>query len=336
MISIVSHLAPSVQKEFFMKKFTWCILMVMCVPLCAQDVSVFVERSLEFEAVIVDQFNNPMPTQDGYEYDWSATGGTLSAVSGSNVMYTAGSDPGDYAVTVSSGAWMDSASIRVVALGNGGTGFIEVAGLLVMEAENHSGSTEQQAPWFIAADQENYVGEGYMTTHDQVSNGAWGNSDELSYACAISHPGDYHLWMRVQASGGSSNSCFVGMDGVGLGTFDNSGHTGWTWIKHTQTINLSGGQHEFHIQRRESGYHIDRILLTSDANMVPAGEGPPESLRTGPDTSKIRTIILSHPPGFMWESMPAGSPTYFETQTSIEDLDPENDHTFSVMPAAQG
>ena len=35
---------------------------------------------------------------------------------------------------------MDSASIRVVALGNGGTGFIEVAGLLVMEAENHSGS----------------------------------------------------------------------------------------------------------------------------------------------------------------------------------------------------
>ena len=87
MISDRQSFNPISSEGFFHEKTYVGILMVVYVPLYAQDVSVFVERSLQFEAVIVDQFNNPMPTQGGYEYDWSATGGTLSAVSGSNVMY---------------------------------------------------------------------------------------------------------------------------------------------------------------------------------------------------------------------------------------------------------
>jgi hypothetical protein len=41
----------------------------------------------------------------------------------------------------------------------------------------------------------------------------------------------------------------------------------------------SGGLHTVNVWVRESGFRLDRLLLTSDAQLTPSGNGPPESDR---------------------------------------------------------
>ena len=96
----------------------------------------------------------------------------------------------------------------------------------------------------------------------------------------ISTPGSYAIWMRILSGGGSSNSCFVGLNGSQVGSyFDNGSSTGWTWKKHASSCEMAIGPHDFHVRRREDGYAIDRIVLTRDHNFSPSGSGPSESLR---------------------------------------------------------
>ena len=85
------------------------------------------------------------------------------------------------------------------------------------------------------------------------------------------------------------------MDGVGLGTFDNLGHTGWTWIKHTQTINLSAVSMNFIFSVVNQVIVLTVFVDIFSMPLVPAGEGPPESLRTGPDTRNTDYYSLSSP-----------------------------------------
>ncbi|MFO0675208.1 MAG: hypothetical protein U0169_01650 [Polyangiaceae bacterium] len=59
-----------------------------------------------------------------------------------------------------------------------------------------------------------------------------------------------------------------------------NGASAWTWTKATlgggdAVVDLAGaGPHVLHMWMREDGALVDRILLTSDANLVPTGHGP--------------------------------------------------------------
>ena len=43
----------------------------------------------------------------------------------------------------------------------------------------------------------------------------------------------------------------------------------------------SAGVHTIHLWMREDGQIVDKLLVTTDANFVPSGLGPPESGRVG-------------------------------------------------------
>jgi hypothetical protein len=86
--------------------------------------------------------------------------------------------------------------------------------------------------------------------------------------------------MRIQQADGAGNSVLVGVDGTG-GSFDNGSVTGWGWVKHGTTFSLGTGEHVFNLRRREDGYRVDRILLTTNTGYTPSGDGPAESAQGG-------------------------------------------------------
>ena len=43
----------------------------------------------------------------------------------------------------------------------------------------------------------------------------------------------------------------------------------------------SAGPHTLSLYMREDGMRVDRLLLSTDAGLVPSDSGPPESARSG-------------------------------------------------------
>ncbi|MCH7921372.1 MAG: hypothetical protein IIC50_25815, partial [Planctomycetes bacterium] len=163
--------------------------------------------------------------------------------------------------------------------------FLEVGGVVVMEGENFhaaDGRTdENNYEWRISNTQDGFVGSGYADTPGpQGTNGAWDNACEVTYEIDFSTSGTYSVWIRRYTIGGASNSCWVGLDGVGNGSNDNTGDANqWIW-KSLGSIDVTAGLHTFNLRRRESAFKVDRIVLTTDG-ATPTGDGPPESLRGG-------------------------------------------------------
>ena len=164
--------------------------------------------------------------------------------------------------------------------------FIEVDGMVVMEGENFhaaDGRTDENGyEWFIDDAQDGFVGTGYADTPPpQGTNGTWDNACEISYEVDFSTSGTYSVWIRRYTVGGASNSVWVGLDGVGNGSNDNTGDANqWIW-KSLGTIDVTAGLHAFNVRRREAVFKVDRIVLTTDGGNAPTGDGPPESLRGG-------------------------------------------------------
>ncbi|MCH8219657.1 MAG: hypothetical protein IH892_23135, partial [Planctomycetes bacterium] len=164
--------------------------------------------------------------------------------------------------------------------------FLEVGGVVVMEGENYhaaDGRTdENNYEWRISNTQDGFVGSGYADTPGpQGTNGAWDNACEVTYEIDFSTSGTYSVWIRRYTIGGASNSCWVGLDGVGNGSNDNTGDANqWIW-KSLGSIDVTAGLHTFNLRRREAAFKVDRIVLTTDGADTPTGDGPPESLRGG-------------------------------------------------------
>jgi hypothetical protein len=160
--------------------------------------------------------------------------------------------------------------------------FQEIGGLLVMEGENFmtadGRNDENSYEWGISTEIEGFVGTGYVETPGpQGTNGAWENSCELTYEVQFSTSGTYNMWVRRRTLDGASNSCWVGLDGVQMGSNDNTGDTNvWIW-KSLGAMEVSAGLHTFNLRRRESAFKVDRIVLTTDSSYTPMDDGPPES-----------------------------------------------------------
>lgn len=196
--------------------------------------------------------------------------------------------------------------------------YLEAGGLLVMEAEAYDNEKNQGDPWFETTTESGYAGDGYVTTQDDgTGNGSWATTDSLGYDLVIQTDGTYHIWMRISQAGGAGNSAYVGVDGTQVGgTFDNGSGSGWVWKEAGGTVALTAGDHVFDLRRREDGYRVDRILLTTDGALIPTGEGPAESERGGGNADADGDHLLDD-----WESEHGQSGDL----DSDGDLDPTSD-----------
>lgn len=166
--------------------------------------------------------------------------------------------------------------------------FQESGGLLVFEAENfHTSVSRSGETWTTVSKTGASEGE-VVTTADGSSayqGSTEGNSAELTYEIQVDTPGTYYVWVKGFAADGNADSLHLGLDGQYLNSSDaiTGFSSGGSWSKNTMDSSTASieiteaGRHQINLWVREDGFQADKIILTTDSNFVPSGNGPDES-----------------------------------------------------------
>lgn len=207
--------------------------------------------------------------------------------------------------------------------------FLEVGGLVVIEAEK---AASQQAGtgigagniWVVTGSYPGYTDTGAMialaNTNDNM--GLTTNGPVLNYAVRIDTSGNYYMFVRGRPEVGSSddtvhlgfNGAGYTLSGTGLSGFD-SNPTNFHWQMWNAPVPLVAGQYTFNVWMREDGMIVDRIMLSTDPNVVAAG-----STVTGP-------LESSAPAGCVALQPPTPTPTATPTDTSTPTATPTASNT---------
>jgi hypothetical protein len=93
----------------------------------------------------------------------------------------------------------------------------------------------------------------------------------------------YTVWLRRYAPNGAGDSIYVGLDEHPAVTLTGFVPRRWSWAG----LNAQGGAvtieidqpglHTLHVWQREDGLRLDRILMSTESDYIPLGDGPPES-----------------------------------------------------------
>jgi hypothetical protein len=196
--------------------------------------------------------------------------------------------------------------------------FLSSGGTVVMEAEHFTGRVDRNGQsWVERSNRTGFVGSGFMVAEPNASpinSGYTTTSPEISFRVFLDAPGTYSVWLRGLATNGSNDSVHVGLDGAAIATADRMSlaTTGsFTWFATTMdgpvaTIQVAtGGLHTVNVWSRESGFRLDRLLLTRDAGFTPTGNGPPESSRSA-------AAGLALPPMAAGSTLPPEASALFE------------------------
>jgi hypothetical protein len=173
--------------------------------------------------------------------------------------------------------------------------FAEVGGLVVLEAENFMANTSVtvggvERTWSPTTSRPGYVGDGAMqslpnTGVNLSATSVVAGSPRVDYEIMFATPGTYKVWVRGDAAGGDvDDSLHLGLDGAAPDTAKDISlerANGFTWTaKRMNTsavatvVVTTAGVHTLNLWMREDGAYVDRIVLTTDLNYVPTGNGP--------------------------------------------------------------
>ncbi|MFZ2147682.1 MAG: PA14 domain-containing protein [Sedimentisphaerales bacterium] len=135
-------------------------------------------------------------------------------------------------------------------------------------------------------------------------------SPRLEYEINFVKTGTHYVWILAWAASGSDDSCHAGLDGEETPLSSNWSGGGNTWSNgrypetgRAQFEVTSTGIHVLDIWVREDGLIVDKIVLTTNPDYTPTGNGPPESHR-GP-------VLNAFNPS------PAEGKTYLDTWASL-------------------
>jgi len=198
-------------------------------------------------------------------------------------------------------------------------------GLLVFEAENyHANVAVGGQTWQLRTAPVGCSGGECMEdtgTSGNNQGAAFTNTARMDYVCKFIETGRHYTWVRFWAPG-DNDSIHMGIDGEVNTTADDIWRPDirneWSWsnfdgdganVRSDRTwIDIATtGLHTVNVYHRETGVFVDKILLTTDPDYVPEGEGPAET-REAPEVAKRpspsnasvdvpREVILSWSPG---------------------------------------
>jgi len=210
----------------------------------------------------------------------------------------------------------ETISITVQAQNGGGTGFQQsgdTQGILSIEAEHYQRKTAAtDGHEWVTNTQNGYSGSGAMQAlpEDYVnrSNDYATASPTMEYDALFQHSGPHKVWVRGWAASNSSDSVYVGLNGIAstairYNAFDPSGQ--WVWEGSKVLDVQTTGQHTISIWMRESGMIVDKIVLTPDIAYNLTGKGPAESPFIGGPTISLDDIFphrggsMEHPENTM-------------------------------------
>jgi hypothetical protein len=100
----------------------------------------------------------------------------------------------------------------------------------------------------------------------------------LHYALDVTTPGTYHVWLLVKFSARDDDACVLALDGTvqppgkqfsGGDLYSYGTQEIWFWTL-LSDLHLPAGRHTLSVLARKSGLRVDRLYLTSGAELPPA------------------------------------------------------------------
>ncbi|MEM0965349.1 MAG: sulfatase-like hydrolase/transferase [Verrucomicrobiota bacterium] len=170
--------------------------------------------------------------------------------------------------------------------------FLEVDGLVVMEAEHFSSqnpgtNAASGSTWTTTTSEAGFSGDAALevTPNAQVNVLDSDDGPRLDYAINFQTAGTYYVWIRTLGPSAQDNSLHAGLDGVIASTGGNGlvSSRRWEWVNAVKANSLTlqvdaPGVHTFNVWMREDGTLFDKAILTTDPNFTPSSQGPPESV----------------------------------------------------------
>ncbi|WP_165869126.1 DUF11 domain-containing protein, partial [Thiogranum longum] len=206
----------------------------------------------------------------------------------------------------------DSASVSLtVFIPGGGSGAFQqdsgAGGVVSMEAENNSANVvaSDGHAWLSAGGSfPGFAGTDALQAlpADGVTHGSSYStlSPQLDFQVNFVASGTHYLWIRGLAPSTGSDSLHAGLDGQEFGSGKNlrgSGTGSYIWISTKangarSTLNIPApGEHTVNVWMRESGFVVDKVVLTTDVAFDPStingGLGPAESSQGSPTNADL-------------------------------------------------
>jgi hypothetical protein len=168
--------------------------------------------------------------------------------------------------------------------------FLEMNGMLIMEAENGTaapGKNAAEGIEWVKVDPFEDANGAVMQALPNLDVNAGNESDgpSLNFKVYFQNPGNYYLFVRTPVLTGRDNSVNIGLDGQVLRSDFYNGTGRWSWGGRGQNnpaVIAQPGVHTVNVWMREDGVVVDRVLLIT--RPVPGLDGtqadsPPESTR---------------------------------------------------------
>jgi hypothetical protein len=259
------------------------------------------ETSLQTSTVALDTSDSQAVAYTiGSNVGWlttNPTGGTTPSGSITIQVDPTGLSAGQYTGTLTASATgyiVDTIDVTLTVVGTS-AGYQQdpTTGLLSIEAENFDTNTAQGGHDWVQVSGASSSGGSAMeaTPNNGTKNdtGYSSNSPQLDYLVNFTQTGTHYIWIRGFGPENTDDSVHVGLNGSGLSTADRItgwGSAGWTWSDETMdgpraTIEVTAlGEQTLNLWMREDGVQVDKIVVTTDATLVPTSFGA-----TGPDES---------------------------------------------------
>jgi len=161
-------------------------------------------------------------------------------------------------------------------------------GIVSMEAENYDDNIERSGiQWEEVGPTDGFTGTAGMQALGAsfYDAGYSTQSPQLDYEINFVKTGTHYVWIKAWAAGGGDDSCHVGLDGEEMPFSSNwSGSNNWSNNRYPETDRArfdvtTTGVHTLNLYVREDGLIVDKIVLTTNPDFTPTGEGPEESHR---------------------------------------------------------
>jgi glycosidase len=162
---------------------------------------------------------------------------------------------------------------------SGGIAMIQAEQSPQIQARSIEGVTYS---WQASTSIPGYSGTGFMETTPlegaTVTTNWSSTSPEMRYSVNFTRPGTYYVWLRGFAETADDAAVSVGINGVAasLPVLNVKTLNSWSWTNSGPTSSTpvsievpSAGNHNIHIWMHDSGFRLDRILLTQNSNYTP-------------------------------------------------------------------
>lgn len=211
--------------------------------------------------------------------------------------------PGTYTTSVratASGLPAATLTVTLSVTSASAPAFKEQDGQVVIEAEHYHNATPRGNHEWKPKSPDGSIGaavEAAPNNGTSINTNYVTTSPELQYQIDFTETGTYYVWTRAWASDNTNDSWHVGLDGAAIPSADRISlldYNQWTWVNKTLDQNAPAtfdittpGRHIVNLWMREDGLLIDRLLFTTDPNVVPSGAGPQESDRSTPTLIEV-------------------------------------------------